>query len=245
MNKVDAPNYLQKAVTIARLFQSDVLTTSDVCQFLAMSVFPKSPPKGVGIFEIHANNTYSATSHFGFDDGLHANWQGVSLATKTPVVDSMRTGEIIVVETLDQMNVLYPITSHLSPAEHYYPLVAVPLKKVGFTIGALGLLGSESTTSDDCLMFLRLVGELISIKLIADTIALESLVVKDEIKNASKVLTDREQAIQLRMAQGKTKRTISEELGYSESTIRQDAVSLFAKLSVSTRPEAGDKYSAE
>ena len=42
------------------------------------------------------------------------------------------------------------------------------------------------------------------------------------------------------MAQGKTNREISDDLGYSESTIRQDAVSLFAKLQVKTRKEAGN-----
>lgn len=51
-------------------------------------------------------------------------------------------------------------------------------------------------------------------------------------------LSDRQRSILERMAQGQTYRTIADALGYSESTIKQEALKIFEHLSVSDRHAA-------
>lgn len=51
-------------------------------------------------------------------------------------------------------------------------------------------------------------------------------------------LTDRQKKILDGMARGKTNRAIGHELGYSESTIRQESMAIYRMLGVSSREDA-------
>jgi DNA-binding NarL/FixJ family response regulator len=55
---------------------------------------------------------------------------------------------------------------------------------------------------------------------------------------ATNVISDRQLLILRMMSEGRTNIAISELLGYSESTIRQETIKIFAKLECSGREEA-------
>jgi len=116
----------------------------------------------------------------------------------------------------------------------------VPIRKFGSSLGVLAIFGRRFSIDEDCRVFLELVAGLMALKLNwnfaaqPDEAAGKSLPLRDE------ALTNRERLVQGLMKLGKTNAEIADELGYSESTIRQDAVSMFSKLGVKNRKEAGD-----
>ena len=66
--------------------------------------------------------------------------------------------------------------------------------------------------------------------------------VKLAVAIESDVITDRQLLILKMMNEGRTNIVISELLGYSESTVRQETIKIFAKLGCSGREEASVIY---
>ena len=239
--RISEPNsYLASALTFIQILQSEIVTKDDICQVVALSLFPKDPPNGVGIFELNANGTFSITSTFGLLDGMKENFQNVPLSRLSPAATAMRENRIIFVETNEQLALEFPDTRSMAYPLALAPSVSIPIRKLGITIGALVLQGKSGSMDDECRDFLYLVATIIGshLKPTGET--------KIEITIATKgvllglPLTKRENQVQILMGDGKTNRQISDELGYSESTIRQDAVSMFVKLDVKNRKDAGN-----
>jgi DNA-binding CsgD family transcriptional regulator len=239
--RISEPNsYLASALTFIQILQSEIVTKDDICQVVALSLFANNPPKGVGIFEINTNGTFSITSTFGLMDGIKENFQNVPLSLISPAATAMRENRIIFVETDEQLALEFPDTRSKVYPLALAPSVSVPIRKRGITIGALVLQGKSGSMDAESRDFLYLVATTIGshLKPTGET--------KIEITIASKgvllglPLTKRESQVQFLMGDGKTNRQISDELGYSESTIRQDAVSMFAKLDVKNRQDAGN-----
>ncbi len=92
----------------------------------------------------------------------------------------------------------------------------------------------------DSLTYLKLIANLLSINLRREILL--ALEIAGPIKGLllGLPLTPREKDIQALMGSGSTNREISVDLGFSESTVRKDSVSLFAKLGVNNRKDAGD-----
>jgi hypothetical protein len=215
--RISEPNsYLASALTFIQILQSEIVTKDDICQVVALSLFSNDPPKGVGIFELNANGTFSMTSTFGLMDGFFENLQNVPLSTLTPVATAMRENRIIYVETTEQLALEFPDTRSMNYPVPLAPSVAVPIRKLGITIGALALLRESGSMDEEGRDFLYLIATIIGshLKPTGET--------KIEINIATKgvllglPLTKRENQVQILMGDGKTNRQISDELGYSE-----------------------------
>ena len=235
----DPAHYLRRAAALATVLQSDALTPDAICQILALSLFPSNPPSAVGLFELNPDNTYSLTALFGLSEEVRLRWQNLPLTVRSPVVDAIRGERTIFVETEEELDREYPTADPGGSRASQVPGIAIPLRKSGLTVGALGILGSVTQPTEECRAFLDLVASLVAMRIKTDTGSRHIQVLKGRELVVGLTLTGRESLIQVHMAEGMTNREISEELGYSESTIRQDAVSLFAKLNVTNRRDAG------
>ena len=235
----DPSDYLRRAAALARVLQSDALTTDAICQILALALFPGNPPRSVGIFELNPDNTYSLTATFGLSEEVRLRWQNLPLTVRSPVVDAIRGERTIFVETEEELDREYPAAEPGGSRASQVPGIAVPLRKSGLTVGALGILGSVTQRTEECRLFLDLVASVVAMRIKTDSERRHVQVHKGRELIAGLTLTGRESLIQVNMAAGMTNREIAQQLGYSESTIRQDAVSLFAKLNVTNRREAG------
>lgn len=242
MAKPEKTDYLEAAINLAKLFQSAILTQDDICQMIALKMLPKSGINAVGIWELNKDGSYFFTSTYGYAvDTRFSAHPSSTTGEETPVMKSITSDSIIFIENLEQMFREFPGTRiYEGLVEIRTPVISIPLNKLGLSIGALVIEGGNLNPTKELLQFLELVATVVVTKLKPN-----STVEKEILLESKKVahllpLTNRELVIQSKMAQGKTNSEISEDLGYSESTIRQDAVSLFAKLQVKTRNEAGD-----
>lgn len=234
-----ASHYLERLNSITLLFQAQYLTQTDICLLISLRLFPDRPACGIGIFELGAEGSFRSISSFGLTKDAQLAWASGSIARNSPVVEAMRTGEVVCISSNAEMYERYPEHAAIHAETNLSSVIAVPIRKLGSAVGALVIIGSDVLPSKDALQFVEVVAGLIALKINSSPQSGEAIVSASNHPRRDDPLTNRERLVQEMMRDGKTNIEIGEELGYSESTIRQDAVSMFIKLGVKNRKSAG------
>lgn len=232
--------HLERLASISLLFQAQPLTPHEICLLVSLKLFPDKSSCGIGIFELSPGGDFTLRSSFGIPEKSKVAWCTYSITATSPVVEAMRTSETVFVSSAQEMISRYPEHSACHEAETLYSVIAVPIRKLGNSLGALLITGSDVEEDTDCRQFLEIVAGLVALKLNPNTASVQNSPGSKSYPMLDDALTKRELKVQRMMKQGKTNHEIGEALGYSESTIRQDAVSMFIKLGVRDRKSAGE-----
>ncbi|NDD26368.1 MAG: hypothetical protein EB103_05835 [Actinobacteria bacterium] len=235
-----ASEYLEELNSLATLFQIQDLNNSDICLLISLKLFPREPAAGIGIFELDPAGNYNLVVSFGMTESAQRAWMNSHISTNSPVVEAMRTSQVVCVSTTKEMLTRYPEHSKTHDVNGLPIVIAAPIRRMGSMVGAIALIGKEFTVSNDCRNFLETVASLVALKMIPHETNVEMATRAPNPPLRNRELTDREKLVQRLMKQVKTNAQIADELGYSESTIRQDAVSMFSKLGVKSRRAASD-----
>jgi DNA-binding CsgD family transcriptional regulator len=212
---------------------------------VSLKLFPDRTSSGVGILELSSGGELTLRSSFGIPEKAQEVWATYSLANSSPVIEAMRTSETVVVSSVNEMLQRYPEHAGCHEPEDLSPVIAVPIRKLGSAVGALLITGSDVHVDNNCRQFLEIVAGLIALKLNTNSMIGEASLISNRHPRFDDTLTKRELLVQAMMKRGKTNNEIGEALGYSESTIRQDAVSMFIKLGVKDRKSAGELLADE
>ena len=236
-----AEEYLDRANKLAKSFQVRDLSSSEICLLAALQLFPDQSKCELAIFGINSVGECLINYSFGLSDIRKAHWNNSPINLPSPIAESIRTGNVVFISKKEEFSTRYPDHSVSRDLKNFTSIVSVPIHKLGGTVGALVMFGFDSPDDRDCNSFLEVIASLVALKLENATTSIEGKNGHRE-NITGQALTNREHIIQHLMADGKTNREIAEELGYGESTIRQDAVSLFEKLGVRDRKSAGDLF---
>jgi DNA-binding CsgD family transcriptional regulator len=216
------------------------MTLDALCQVIALMPVTEYPPKGVGAFNLNADATYSLIATFGYPPKFTKKWQNSSLLKPTPLTHVMRTKKPLFIATEAELLTQFSIKKEVEYSEYRNNILMLPITKNGLVIGGLMIVGFEQRPTEEAIDYYQLIASMFGRRMG------DNLHSRIEISMGSRnsligiPLTSREGLIQVMMHDGKTNLEISNELGYSESTVRQDAVSMFGKLDVKNRKEAGD-----
>ncbi len=107
---------------------------------------------------------------------------------------------------------------------------------VGMELTYFVFLKEDATIIDDYFDFISMVAALLT-RFESDLVQEKSQKSGNWFRGESKELTERESQIEEFIKQGLTNAQIADKLGYSESLIRQETVSIYRKLGVSGRKE--------
>jgi DNA-binding CsgD family transcriptional regulator len=125
-------------------------------------------------------------------------------------------------------------------------IICVPLADEGAPKGVLFLMTSNKIAkSAVTVSFLVTVANLLSVRLHSVIEKVNFLKLEnrgDRATHDGATLTDRQMLILSLMAEGSTNALISDNLGYSESTIRQETIKIYSKLKCKGRSEATKIY---
>jgi DNA-binding NarL/FixJ family response regulator len=124
--------------------------------------------------------------------------------------------------------------------------ICFPIEKSGSSVAGFGIFcDSQIEPNAEVEAFLKAIGHVLSLHLYRSDVnqvlpatSLKPIKVGGVTKEATSAITDRQLLILRMMSEGRTNLAISERLGYSESTIRQETIRIFAKLGCSSREEA-------
>lgn len=198
------------------------------------------------------------------DEVYISGTSGVSKAGKTeidftyslhddyPVSLAIRHGQIVWSDGSEESRIKYAKLKNFPIVVGDKSLIAVPIFLAGTPIAAI-VVFSESGKKENSpeKSFLSAVANVFSMYFYRN---LQSSPVEPgviEVKNPSKEskfgdrdlnLTERQLVILRLISEERTNEKISEILGYSESTVRQEIMRIFAKLGCNTRGEAAEIY---
>ncbi len=223
-------SYVDSACEFLGKLQTPSLTLEDLCRILALSTFSHAALDAVLIFDVKKDGLVSMSAGFGAVPKSKNDHQNLSLNNQSPVTKAIRLNRLVKVDGNSR-----------SKGTQTSAQIALPIRKLGAPIGCIGLIGKELALSDQGMKFLELLSLIISLRFYAENHYNESIRI-NRTALLGDPLSDRERMIQALMARGRTNLEIAEELGFSDSTIRQDAIRLFAKLGVSNRGDAGNLY---
>ena len=144
----------------------------------------------------------------------------------------------------------YPSLKDKPAVDNAKTYICFPIEKSGTPVAAFGIFcNSEIEPSAEIEAFLKAIGYVLSLHLYRSKDSTSNIInlvnqtrVKPAVAIESNVITDRQLLILKMMSEGRTNIVISELLGYSESTVRQETIKIFAKLGCSGREEASIIY---
>jgi DNA-binding CsgD family transcriptional regulator len=234
----DPKNYFKVLKQLLETLQVDELLLNDLCRILVMQTFKHNGATEAFLFESHPDATYSLTAAYGVPPNFENGKENIPLSSTYPSSECIRTNSIITT-TSERLGIDFPDSAKLTDQRSFDHLTVFPLRKFGMPIGAFAILSENEMDLETSADFLELVALLVSARFSDNGRYKEISYERARFPNKSKALTERESLIQVGMSNGLTNVQIAVELGFSESTIRQDAVSLFGKLGVTNRRDAG------
>ena len=242
-NSQSEQRYLENAVKLMSSLQSDDLELDDLCQILTLDTFKSILAKFTYITKLNHRATLSVIASFGFK-GEVEKFQSISLDVNMPTAEAIKSNDIVWVKDKDELDTRFPLVNSTARKD-YESMYVVPIRKFGSPIGAFAVVGENLPMNEIIKSDLELIALIVATRFSTKGEYLEALHPGEPGNHTLINLTDREYAIQKHMKAGLTNAQIALTLGYSESLIRQTAVSLFTKLGVSNRYDAGNLLKEE
>ena len=203
------------------------------------------------ICEINDEHLIETLGVYGVGDGLRDRYPDLySFNEKLPIPDAIRNRKVVWINGLPSWPDKYPSLKDKPAVDNAKTYICFPIEKSGTPVAAFGIFcNSEIEPSAEIEAFLKAIGYVLSLHLYRSKDSTSNIInlvnqtrVKPAVAIESNVITDRQLLILKMMSEGRTNIVISELLGYSESTVRQETIKIFAKLGCSGREEASIIY---
>lgn len=207
---------------------------NEVAQFLSLRILNDFQPVCLYIAELIETGVLCPLGSFGYESKDITNFQEVSLQEKTPMTLAVSSNDVVVVDNeitkLKQFTVLEVMQSN----PHWKTLISVPAyPNGGFTF--LSATTVDLKEADQ--LFLIAVGSLLGLygQSIPPALVDAARIAKEQTNLEGFPLTQRQLVIAGMLERGHSNFEISQEIGFSESLIRQESVAIYEKLNVSGR----------
>lgn len=232
--------YLEEITQLTNFISTSRRSVDDLCKHLVVNTFRSFSPRAIYVGQVDNGGHLVLKASFGFSVSYIEQFRRLPLTLNVPVIEAVRSEEIIHIESRDSFFEEYPDLKSLGTVdEDWNSAIAVPFQSIGAYF--IVLHGSAEMNSNlKC--FLRIIAHLISISLDEPIPVFKS---RDDQTTKVKNLTPRQEIIKLLLAKGHTNAHIATEIGYSESLVRQETIAIYAALKISGREELirADQYS--
>lgn len=196
------------------------------------------------------HNEVEIVGQFGIDPEMwKVHPQVTSVFDKYPITDAMRTRKTVWINTLPEWGQEYPLLKSCEFPGTERTFLCLPIEKYGTPVAVVGIFASPVIEVDGGIdAFLGAIANLLSLYLYKEDHLVSSENSSREksialnTRQTDHVLTERQMLILKLISENRTNIVISERLGYSESTIRQETIKIYAKLGCNGREEASEIY---
>ena len=222
---------------------------SAILSHLVLVTFRELECESIILFELTDNNEFITVDNFGIDDqGENEIATTYSLDQHLPISEAIKSGEIIVI-TEDQKSIEeFPLLASFPILLQGKSLFAVPISLSATPVAAFAIFcKANSNVGNVDLDFLKAVSDIFALSVYAsrdfNSVARK---VEHDIPHLaaldSEDLSPRQVLISRLIAEGRTNHDISELIGYSESTVRQELMKIFVLTKSTSRHEVGNHY---
>lgn len=208
-----------------------------MCQFAILRTF--NFMEGFAFFaaSLGPDGIITPMGQYGFSPEVMGSWQRSSIDEDIPTADALKTNNIIWVADKESWLRDYP---HLAQYQNDFTtntFIAWPVSIKGAYLSVLGLCARKEFAPTPALIsFFETIGGLIALQLSQKTISQNGDL--EEVKNLFAIFTRRQREVIHLMKDGLTNTQIANELGFSESTIRQETMRIYEILGAKGRADA-------
>lgn len=225
-------------------------THDEVLAHLTLRSFAGLGCTGAALLEVRPNSRIELVAKYGqsseFFDGSDRNFR---LTDSTPVAEAIVQDRAVWVTTLPKWGKAYPDFDKVEPKATDKTFICWPITQSGTPCAVIGIFCRDViSASDELQAFFKAISNLLALYFYEPHDEFNSF--KDLSRrraihnghNGDGNLTERQLLILRLIAEGRTNMSISDTLGYSESTIRQETIKIYAKLQCLGRHEASKIY---
>jgi DNA-binding CsgD family transcriptional regulator len=207
---------------------------NEIAQYLVMNTFSEEGFLTVYIGELTETGVVCVLGGFGWNAIEYSAFTDLPIQAKFPITDAIRTNEVIVLKHDAAFEVEYPLMGEIKTSVEWISGVAIPV----YPIGGMALYSSkEIELTQSMKVFFVAIGSLLGLyaSRLPTSLVEVAINAKQKIDLPQIPLSDRQLVIAGLLEQGFNNAQIAEEIGYSESLIRQETVAIYRKLQVTGR----------
>jgi DNA-binding CsgD family transcriptional regulator len=222
----------------------------DVLSHLVHRVLIDIQATSVFISSLSPSNNVEYVGQFGIDPHIWELYpRATSIFDKYPITDAMRTRKTTWINTLPDWGDEYPLLKPIEFPGKEKSFICMAIEKCATPVAVVGIFASPVIEVDGEIdAFLGTIANLLSLyiyheeELPASQNGSRGKSAALKKSQTSEVLSERQMLILKLISENRTNILISELLGYSESTIRQETIKIYAKLGCNGREEASRIY---
>jgi DNA-binding CsgD family transcriptional regulator len=217
-------------------------SVDELCQFAVVRTF--NFLGGIAMFQatLDPDGTIRNVGQFGFSKEVQESWKNNSINEDLPTADALKTNNIVWIADNDGWYKEYP---HLAQYENEFmanTFIAWPISVRGAHMSVLGLcLNRIEPPTSELISFFETVGGIIALQQSKLNDA-EFSETEHEIMKRYGLFTRRQRDVIHLISDGLTNIQIANELGFSESTIRQETMRIYEILGATGRADAIRMY---
>ena len=221
-------------------------SNEEILAHLAGTIYKEMDCKSIFLAESAPDESITITTAFGFtEDFFHKHPNPVRMSDKIPLVDAMKTRSTVWITSLPDWGEDYPQLTQLNYPYYSKTFICWPIELSGAPCGGIGVFcDADLTPNAELDTFFKATANLLALYLFSPKVLGQKKSPRQviDLESAGKELSERQLLILKLMSEGKTNNSISEMLGYSESTIRQETIKIYSKLGCEGRQEASKIY---
>jgi DNA-binding CsgD family transcriptional regulator len=202
------------------------------------------------VSSLSPNNNVEYVEQFGIEPRIWELYPKTTpIFAKYPITDAMRTRKTTWINTLPDWGDEYPLLKPIEFPGKEKSFICMAIEKCGTPVAVVGIFAAPVIEVDGEIdAFLGTIANILSLYLYDEHDRSEKSDIRSgnsaamkKVKDDEK-LTERQMLILKMISENRTNILISELLGYSESTIRQETIKIYAKLGCNGREEATRIY---
>lgn len=209
---------------------------SNICNFLIHTLFIEYNLCSSFISGISKSGSVNVLGSFGIETHKLDSWDNLASQSVHPVTKTLQQNRAFLYKTLPNWPREFPVNLNLNVHSLAQSFLCLPIAGNNSLFGVLGLFSKDTLVlKKQDLEKISLVANLIILRLDSHK-SLSSVSETGKVKQGA-TLNERELAILELIKQGKINSEIGLQLGYSESTIRQDTIKIYRKLGIRGRQD--------
>lgn len=249
--QVDESQYLEALSEFILFLSAKVLTIDQILRHMVLVVFASLDAEAILIRQLNSENQAVLVETWGIPlENVQEYPVAYSLNDRYPTTDTLRLRSTTWINTLPDWGIDYPLLKELKYNTGAKSYICFPIERAGTPVAALGVFCRKVLQPNaEIESFLRAAGSVLSISLYNRDSSLDEPHKghRENMHSESKIkeLTERQLVILRLISEDRTNIVISNLLGYSESTIRQETIKIFSILECKGRYAAGQIYRKE
>ena len=247
--------FLPKVSEFVEFLSTKEHSVDEILAHITLRVFSPLNVSTAFMAELNRDDLIETLGSFGAGIQLEEHYPNLySFNENLPIPDAMRNRRVVWINNLPDWPSEYPGLNGKPAIKGAKTFICFPIERAGTPVAALGIFSnSEIHPDNEVEEFLKAIGNVISLHRYrgGDSSREQSRrrqkVNSPDTRISSRPtkLSDRQMLILRMMSEGRTNLVISELIGYSESTVRQETIKIFAMLNCQGREEASKIYREE